>query len=91
MSTRLCYDCEGSEILVRELLGGAHRPEVLSFHIDFISYLEIWQSGSSSVYGVLTVFLCQGHFRAEEIMEFGKVKCVFLCSGRAESDFRVDC
>ena len=42
MSTGLCYDCKGSEVLVGELLRGAHRPEVLSFHIDFISYLEIW-------------------------------------------------
>ena len=37
MSTRLRDDCEGSEVLVGELLGGAHRQEVLSFHIDFIS------------------------------------------------------
>ena len=37
MSTGLRYDCEGSEVLVRELLGGVRRPEVLSFHIDFIS------------------------------------------------------
>ena len=37
MSTGLRYDCEGSEVLVGELLGGARRPEVLSFHIDFIS------------------------------------------------------
>ena len=37
MSTGLHYDCEGSEVLVGEVLGGAHRPEVLSFHIDFIS------------------------------------------------------
>ena len=41
MSTGLHYDCEGSEVLVGELLGGAHRLEVLSFHVDFISYLEI--------------------------------------------------
>ena len=57
MSTRLCYDCEGSEVLVRELLGGAHRPEVLGFHIDFISYLEIRQSGSSGICGALIVLL----------------------------------
>ena len=31
MSTRLHYDCEGSEVLVRELLGGVRRPEVLAF------------------------------------------------------------
>ena len=37
MSTRLRYDCEGSEVLVRELLEGACRLEVLSFHVDFIS------------------------------------------------------
>ena len=37
MSTGLCYDCEGSEVLVGELLGGACRPEVPSFHVDFIS------------------------------------------------------
>ena len=41
MDIRLCYDCEGSKILVRELLGGVRRPKVLSFHVDFISYLEI--------------------------------------------------
>ena len=41
MGTGLHYDCEGSEILVGELLRGAHRPKVLSFHVDFISYLEI--------------------------------------------------
>ena len=40
MSTWLCYDCEGSEILFGELLGGACRQEVLCFHVDFISYLE---------------------------------------------------
>ena len=57
MSTGLCYDCEGSEVLVRELLGGARRPEVLSFHIDFISYLEIWQSGSSGVCRALIALL----------------------------------
>ena len=55
--TRLRYDCEGSEILVRELLGGVCRPKVLSFHVDFISYLEIWWSGSSSVCGALVVLL----------------------------------
>ena len=37
MSTGLRYDCEGSEVLVGELLAGAHRPEILSFHVDFIS------------------------------------------------------
>ena len=37
MSTGLHYDCEGSEVLVGEVLGGVRRPEVLSFHIDFIS------------------------------------------------------
>jgi hypothetical protein len=42
MGAWLCYDCEGSEVLVGELLRGACRPEVLSFHVDFISYLEIW-------------------------------------------------
>ena len=57
MSTRLCYDCEGSKILVGELLGGVHRPEVLSFHVDFISYLEIWQSGSSGICGALIALL----------------------------------
>ena len=57
MGTGLCYDCEGSEVLVRELLGGVHRLEILSFHIDFISYLEIWQSGSSGVCGVLIALL----------------------------------
>ena len=41
MSTGLHYDCEGSKVLVGKLLGGAHRLEVLSFHVDFISYLEI--------------------------------------------------
>ena len=51
MGTRLRYDCEGSEVLVGELLGGAHRPKILSFHVDFISYLEIWWSRSSSVCG----------------------------------------
>ena len=57
MSTRLRDDCEGSKVLVGELLGGARRPEVLSFHIDFISYLEIWQSRSSSVCGALIALL----------------------------------
>ena len=57
MSTRLRDDCEGSEVLVRELLGGAHRPEVLSFHVDFISYLEIWQSGSPGICGALIALL----------------------------------
>ena len=57
MSTRLRDDCEGSEVLVGELLGGAHRPEVLGFHIDFISFLEIWRSGSSGVCGALIVLL----------------------------------
>ena len=41
VTTGLRYDCEGSEVLVGELLGGVRRPEVLSFHVDFISYLEI--------------------------------------------------
>ena len=58
MSTRLRYDCEGSEILVGELLGGARRPKVLCFHIDFISYFEIWWSGSSGVCGALIALLC---------------------------------
>ena len=57
MSTRLRDDCEGSEVLVGELLGGARRPEVLSFHVDFISYLEIRRSGSSGVCGALIVLL----------------------------------
>ena len=57
MSTRLHTDCKGSKVLVRELLGGAHRPKVLSFHIDFISYLEIWWSGSSGVCGALIALL----------------------------------
>ena len=57
MSTRLCDDCEGSKVLVGELLGGARKPEVLSFHVDFISYLEIRQSGSSGVCGALIVLL----------------------------------
>ena len=57
MSTRLRDDCEGSEVLVRELLGGACRLEVLSFHVDFISYLEIWWGGSSGVCGALIALL----------------------------------
>ena len=57
MSTRLCYDCEGSEVLVGELLQGVHRPKILSFHIDFISYLEIWWGRSSSVCRALIVLL----------------------------------
>ena len=57
MSTGLHYDCEGSEVLVGELLGGACRLEILSFHVDFISYLEIWWSGSSGVCGALIVLL----------------------------------
>ena len=57
MSTGLHYDCKGSKVLVGELLGGAHRPEVLSFHVNFISYLEIWQSGSPGVCGALIALL----------------------------------
>ena len=57
VTTGLRYDCEGSEVLVGELLGGACRPEVLSFHVDFISYLEIWRSGSSGVCGTLIALL----------------------------------
>ena len=57
MSTRLRYDCEGSEVLVGELLVRACRPEVLSFHVNFISYLEIWQSGSPGVCRALIVLL----------------------------------
>ena len=57
VTTGLRYDCEGSKVLVRELLGGVHRLEVLSFHVDFISYLEIWRSGSSGVYGALIALL----------------------------------
>ena len=49
MGTRLRYDCEGSEVLVGELLGGACRPKILSFHVDFISYLEILQRDRKSV------------------------------------------
>ena len=58
MSTGLRYDCKGSEVLVGELLGGACRLEVLSFHVDFISYLEIWQSGSPCICGALIALLC---------------------------------
>ena len=58
VTTRLCYDCEGSKVLVGELLGGACRPEVLHFHVDFISYLEIRRSGSSGICGTLIVLLC---------------------------------
>ena len=57
VGTWLCYYCKGSEILVRELLGGAHRPKVLHFHVDFISYLEFWQRGSSGVCGTLIALL----------------------------------
>ena len=57
MGTRLCYDCEGSEILVRELLGGVCRPKVLSFHIDFISYLDIQWSRFPSVCRALVALL----------------------------------
>ena len=57
VGTWLRYYCKGSEILVGELLGGAHRPKVLSFHIHFISYLEIWWSGSSGVCGTLVALL----------------------------------
>jgi len=42
--SRFSYYFEGSEILVGELLGGAHRPEILHFHIDLITYLKIRQS-----------------------------------------------
>ena len=58
MTTGLRYDCEGSEVLVRELLGGVRRTEVLGFHIHFICYLEIWQNGSSGVCGTLIALLC---------------------------------
>ena len=51
------YYCEGSKILVGELLGGVHRPKVLHFHVDFISYFEIWQSGSSGVCRALIALL----------------------------------
>ena len=57
MTTGLCYDCEGSKVLVKELLGGARRTEVLGFHIHFISYLEIWQNGSSGVCRTLITLL----------------------------------
>ena len=57
VTTGLRYDCEGSEVLVGELLGGARRPEVLSFHVDFFSYLEIRRSGSSGVCGALIALL----------------------------------
>ena len=57
MGTRLRYDREGSEILVGELLGGACRPKVLSFYINFISYLDIWRSRSPSVCGALVALL----------------------------------
>ena len=58
MTTGLHYDCKGSEVLVGELLGGACRPEVLGFHIHFISYLEIQWNGSSGVCRTLIVLLC---------------------------------
>ena len=35
----------------------AHRLEVLSFHVDFISYLEIRRSGSSGICGTLIALL----------------------------------
>ena len=57
MSTRLCYDCKGSEFLIGELLEGACRPKVLHFHIDLISYFEIWRSGSSSICRALIALL----------------------------------
>ena len=57
VTTGLRYDCEGSEVLVGELLGGARRPEVLSFHVDFFSYLEIRRSGSSGVCRALIALL----------------------------------
>ena len=57
MTTRLCYDCEGSKVLVGELLEGACRMEVLGFHIHFISYLEIRRNGSSGIRGSLIVLL----------------------------------
>ena len=52
-----CYYCKGSEILVGELLGGACRPKVLCFYVDFISYFEIWWSGSSCICGTLIALL----------------------------------
>ena len=58
MTTGLCYNSEGSKVLVRELLGGAHRMEVLGFHIHFISYLEIRRNGSSGVCRSLIALLC---------------------------------
>ena len=57
MGTGLHYDCEGSEVLVGELLGGVCRPKVLSFHVDFVSYFEIWWSGSSGICRALIVLL----------------------------------
>jgi len=42
--SRFSYNFEGSKILVGELLGGAHRPEIFHFHVDLITYFEIWQS-----------------------------------------------
>ena len=57
VTTGLRYDCEGSEVLVGELLGGACRLEVLSFHVDFISYLKIRRSGSSGVCRALIALL----------------------------------
>ena len=57
MGTGLRYDCKGSKVLVGELLGGVHRPKVLSFHVDFISYFEIWQSRSSGICRTLVVLL----------------------------------
>jgi len=42
--SRFSYYFEGSEILVGELLGGVHRPEILHFHIDLITYLKIRRS-----------------------------------------------
>jgi len=44
VGSRSSNDCEGSEVLVRELLRGAHRPEILGFHINFITYFEVWRS-----------------------------------------------
>ena len=57
MTTGLRYDCKGSKVLVGELLRGAHRTEVLGFHIHFISYLEIQRNGSSGVCGTLIALL----------------------------------
>ena len=42
--SRLGYYFEGSKILVRELLGGACRPEVFHFHVNLITYFKIRQS-----------------------------------------------